>query len=153
MKVKVKSIRKVDGGYGINFKPFKIGDYVYLGAKVTTSKAKRIKIEVELVAKNPEGDDHRITFGLLENGTIHTLKRRSSLGVELFFKLSTIVQKSIRIARKVRSDMDNKTQTDKKDKSDSGGDKKVCMVTDCEQEAVVPEEDPVFCEEHEKIMV
>lgn len=147
MKIKVKSVKKLDDGYGINFKPFKIGDYVYLGAKVSTSKVKRVKLEVELVARNPEGNKHRTTFGLLENGTIHTLKRRNSLGVELFFKLSTIVQESIRIVRKVRSR--NKTQEKKeKDKSKD----KVCLVTSCEKEAVVPEDDPVFCEEHSKIM-
>jgi len=162
-KIKFKGIKKLKGGYGINFKPFKIDSYVYTGAKVTGSSKDYVKIEVTLVAKNSNGDERLSTFGVLENNTIKTLKRKNTFGTELFYKLSTIVQFSIKVAKKFKNkDTDDSDKDDSEPIALSGEvasneeesvevDDNTCMVSDCDQEAFHPTHDPMFCDKHESL--
>ena len=161
-KIKVKGVKKLDDGYGLNFKPFKINNYVYTGAKVSSSSKEYVKLEITLIAKNGDGDDRSTTFGLLENGTVKTLRRKNTFGTELFYKLSTVVQHCVNVVKKVRDELSEKEVSDGSDKTqDESADKETdednsceddsCMVTDCNNKAVVPNDNPFLCEEHERV--
>ena len=102
MKLKVNGIKNRVKDYVVEYESFEVGDYIYQGAVVGSSKRDYVKLEITLYAETKDGNTRRITFALLENNNIIPLKRKKTFGVELSYKLTTIVQKSIKIVSKYR---------------------------------------------------
>lgn len=178
MKLKVNGIKNRVKDYVVEFEPFTIGDYVYKGAVVGSSKREYVKLEITLYAENQDGANRRITFALLDNNNIITLKRSKTFGVELSYKLTTIVQQSIKIVSNYRKKLkkmekedsgeeeatvekDVKKEVVKKDtKKKEVKDKEVtedvpeeeqCLVTNCHRKAIKPDGNPLFCDHHTKV--
>jgi len=176
MKLKVNGIKNRVKDYVVEYESFEVGDYIYQGAVVGSSKRDYVKLEITLYAETKDGNTRRITFALLENNNIIPLKRKKTFGVELSYKLTTIVQKSIKIVSKYRKKLkeveereENKevsneeevaekeeNKSTKKEKDISKEVKEVpeedqCLVTDCTNKAVGPQGNPLFCKKHIKI--
>ena len=158
-KIKATGIKKLGNGYGVNFKPFKVNSYVYVGAKVKSSSIEHCKLQIDLIAYNNKKKKRIISFVLLDNGNITTLKRKSTFGVELHYKLTTIVQLTAKIVMKYRNkskNTDNEVDESSKQEAEKSSKPTVnntCMISDCNKEAVVPDSKPLFCEEHTHVAV
>ena len=87
-----------------------------------------VKLEITLIAEM-NGKSRRISFGLLDNNNIVTLKRKSTFGVKLAYQLTSVVQQTIKAVIKYRKTMKNKQneggETNNSSKSDVKGDNDV----------------------------